>query len=88
MRLAVALTRKARELSIARRELAALRRENAALKSELAAEGTRNPTGPRSVEIVDLEVPGGLSAPGRARSAVRDAAEAVLAEMSRRPRLC
>jgi hypothetical protein len=80
-RLGEALTRKARELSIARREVAALRRENAALKSALAAGGTRKPpTGPRFLEIVDLELPDDRSAPGLARSAVRHATEAVLAK--------
>ena len=80
-RLGVALARKARELAMARREIGALRRENACLKSELGAGGPRLPsTGPALPELVDLELPGGPSAPRRARSEIRHATEAVLAE--------
>ncbi|MGB0094757.1 MAG: ATP-binding protein [Solirubrobacteraceae bacterium] len=79
--------RNAHELSAARRENAALRRENAALRSKLGAgvEGGGGmtgdpPNGPGFIEIVDLDLPGGPSAPGRARSEIRHATEAVLAE--------
>ena len=80
-RLGVALARRARELSTARREIVALRRENAALKSELGAGGPKLPsTGPALLGLVDLELPGGPSAPRRACSEIRRATAAVLAD--------
>ena len=86
-RLGGALARKAHELSAARRENSALRRENAALRSKLGA-GVQGgeamaggpSTGPAFIELVDLELPSGPSAPGRARAEIRQATEAVLSD--------
>lgn len=80
-RLGVARWRKARELSTVRREIAARRRENPAPEAEFAAEDAREPSmGSGLLEGVDLELPGGPSAPGRARIEIRQAIEAVLPE--------
>ena len=86
-RFRVALARKAHELSAAGRDNAALRRENAALRSTLGAgmEGGEviagePPTGPAFIEFVDLQLPGGSSAPGPARAEIRQATGAVLSE--------
>ena len=80
-RLGVARGRKARELSTVRREIAARRRENGALESELGGGDAREPpVGSGLLESVDLELPGGPSAPRRARTEIRQVIEDVLPE--------